>query len=340
MATIKLPKARVSGGIHMSVRISESRYKDQPAISIKSDAITAQFLPVSGGKMCSLVYSPRELELLVQRPDPKYLMPVYDGDYVTQGECAGFDDMFPTIDRCFYEGHPWHGTPIPDHGEVWSIPWDCEVKNDRLHLATYGVRFPYRLEKWVSFSDENTLHLAYKLTNLSAFAFDFMWAAHPMFYLEEGAELALPVGVQKVVTTLNVAGSMGNYGDEFDWPIARLPDGEMRDLRRLSPETTGRAVKYFVKGKLPEGWCVLTYPQSDLTLKLSFPVERVPYLAILPNEGGWQDLYNIFLEPATAPFDRLDVARLHNRVSSVKGRATYNWHLDITLTDGIVPNSG
>lgn len=72
--------------------------------------------------------------------------------------------------------------------------------------------------------------------------------------------------------------------------------------------------------------------QSNLTLRLEFPVEQVPYLGVLPNEGGWQDLYNIFLEPATGPLDRLDVARLHGQHSTVAGGGTYEWHLAIGLS--------
>ena len=53
---------------------------------------------------------------------------------------------------------------------------------------------------------------------------------------------------------------------------------------------------------------------------------------MLPNEGGWQDLYNIFLEPATGPLDRLDVARLHGQHSTVEGGGTYAWHLAIALS--------
>ena len=315
----------------MRVTISESRYKDQAALTLASDEVAVQFLPSIGAKMASLIYKPLGLELLVQRPNPQYRLAPYDGDYVAEGECSGFDDMFPSIDRCFYESYPWRGTPIPDHGEVWSIPWDSAVEGEQLHFATYGVRFPYRLEKWISFTDPGTLHIEYRLTNLSPFDFDFMWAAHPMFYLEEGARLILQPGVKSIVTTLSFSGELGRYGDEFPWPSFISPSGKPRDLSRLRLKAAHDAEKYFVKGKLPEGWCMLTYPASGLTLKLSFPVERVPYLGILPNEGGWQDLYNIFLEPATAPFDRLDVARLHGEFSTVKARSTFEWHLDITL---------
>lgn len=315
----------------MTARVYASRYKDQPALTPESETVTAQFLPGSGAKMCSLVYKPAGVELLVQRPAAQYRVAPYGGDYVGQGECSGFDEMFPSIDRCFYEGYPWRGTPIPDHGEVWSLPWDCAAEGARLHFGVLGVRFPYRLEKTVSFLPDGTLRSAYRLANLSNFDFDFMWAAHTMLYLEEGAELALPAGVRQVVTALRFNGGLGDYCDIFDWPVATLPDGQQRDLRRLQPKASRDATKYFVKGRMPEGWCSLTYPRSGRVLRLAFPVEQVPYLAVLPNEGGWQDLYNIFLEPATASFDRLDVARVRGECSTVKAHATCEWYLDLQL---------
>ena len=109
----------------MRSTITPSRYKDQPAITLESETIVAQFLPDVGAKLCSLIYKPANLELLLQRPNETYRLAPYDGDYVAQGECSGFDEMFPSIDRSFYEGYPWRGTPIPDHGEVWSLPWTC-----------------------------------------------------------------------------------------------------------------------------------------------------------------------------------------------------------------------
>ena len=196
----------------------------------------AQFLPGIGAKMCSLVYKPAGLELLVQRPNEAYRLAAYDGDYVAQGECSGFDEMFPSIDKCFYEGYPWRGTPIPDHGEVWSIPWAWDDQDGRLHLVTHGVRFPYRLEKWVSFADDETLHTDYRLTNLSPFDFDFMWAAHPMFILEEGAELALPAGVEqdghhvelhRVWAAMATSSLAGRHAGRRPAPL---------DLRRMRPK--------------------------------------------------------------------------------------------------------
>ena len=326
----------------MEYSIIESSYKDQAAMTVESATLAAQFLTGIGGKLASLIYKPLGLELLVQRPGKTYLLQPYDGDYVA-GECSGFDDMFPTIDACYYQGYPWKGTPIPDHGEVWSLPWDCQVIESRLHLTTHGVRFPYRLEKWVSISDSNSdpsfgssiLQINYRLTNLSAFDMDFMWAAHMMLNLEEDVEIVLPPQVKQVVNRLSFYGSLGAYGDVLDWPAFTAPDGTRRDLSHPRPKSARDADKYFVKGKLPAGWCALKYPHSDFTLALSFPAERVPYLGILTNEGGWQDLYNIFLEPCTASFDDLNVAKARHECSLLRANAAYEWVLNINLTKGI-----
>ena len=88
--------------------------------------------------------------------------------------------------------------------------------------------------------------------------------------------------------------------------------------------------KYYFQDALDEGWCAVRAPAGGL-LALSFPVARVPYLGILLNEHAWDDRYNIFLEPCTASFDRIDVSRLRGQGSRVKARGTYSWHLCMTI---------
>ena len=99
----------------------------------------------------------------------------------------------------------------------------------------------------------------------------------------------------------------------------------------MRPKSTHAAAKYFVKGALPEGWAELTFPQSGFTLRLEWPKDKVPYFAALVDEGGWDDLHSAFLEPATASFDRPDVARVRGECSTVKANAVYEWYLDAQL---------
>lgn len=103
--------------------IYTSHYKDQPAITLETGHVRAQFLPALGGKVSALVALDHNFDVLVHRPQESYRIEPYDGVYV-DGECSGFDDMFPTIALCYCEDAPWQGTKLADHGEVWSLPWN------------------------------------------------------------------------------------------------------------------------------------------------------------------------------------------------------------------------
>jgi hypothetical protein len=155
-----------------------------------------------------------------------------------------------------------------------------------------------------------------------------------MINLEEGVELVMPPGTSTIAHTFSMGGPFEQYGEEYSWPIASPAGGTSLDLRCIRPKSTRQAYKYYVKGKLQEGWCGLRYAHSDFSLALSFPVEQVPYLGVLPNEGGWQDLYNIFLEPCTATFDRPDIARYRKENSIIQAHSVLEWHLNITLAKG------
>lgn len=103
----------------------------------------------------------------------------------------------------------------------------------------------------------------------------------------------------------------------------------------MTPRSRDHITKYYIKGAMPEGWCTLTYPARKLKLEMAFPVDKVPYLAVLPGmmpkEEGMADPYVMFLEPATASFDRPDAARLRGECSQLPGNGIYTWHLSFSL---------
>ena len=234
----------------MATRIEESRYKDRDAVSLRSSLIEAQLIPEIGSTMTSLRWRPTGTELLRQRPGERYLAGSYGGAFVA-AERAGLDEMFPTIDACFCDQEPWRGIPMPDHGELWAIPWTPRVGVDSLALEVHGVRFPYRLEKRLSFAGERTFRIDYRLTNLSPFELPFLWAAHPDFALPADAEIELPPGVTELVRLL---GTGAVYGEVVRWPLHQERGGERRDLRRVLARGPERAAKYYVRGRMPEGW--------------------------------------------------------------------------------------
>ena len=306
-----------------------TKYKNKPSIVLENETLRAEFLPNPGGKMVSLVGKRTGYEFLVQRSSPVYREQPFAGVYV-DGECSGFDDMFPTIDVCACENAPWQGVELADHGEVWSLPWDVvSADAHSVTMAVHGVRFPYRLEKRIALTESGSLRFDYELTNLSPFDFEYLWAGHLMLNLEEGAKVSLPDDCREMVTILSNSGL--NFGDVHRWPYLKDATGETyrADIAR-SKDVKGFE-KYYFTQPLKQGWCTLEYPNQQKKIQISFSAETVPYLGILMNEEGWDGLYNIFIEPCSVCYDRPDVAKKYGQISVVRGKSTVKWMMEISV---------
>ena len=314
--------------VYRTDMIRHSKYKNKDSIVLESARIRAEFIPVPGGKLASLINKETGYEYLVQRKNEKYRDQPFDGVYV-DGECSGYDDMFPTIDVCAYENEPWKGVKLADHGEVWSLPWQHSVDNGLLQMSVKGIRFPYTLEKHVRFSSENSLRLDYTLTNGSPFDFEFLWAGHLMVNIDEGTKVKVPDDCTQAVIVLT--NGKGKFGDINNWPFFRDDNGNLYRADVCRPKDVSGFEKYYFKNRLKEGWCELEYPGNKNKLKVSFPAGTVPHLGILMNEGGWDNLYNIIIEPCTVCYDRPDLAKEYGQVSKVGALGIYKWHVEITI---------
>lgn len=308
--------------------ISLSSYKNKKSIVLESTRMRAEFISDPGGKLASLINKETGYEYLVQRKNAIYRDQPFGGLFV-DAECSGFDDMFPTIDTCKYENDPWKGIEMADHGEVWSLPWKYSVDKLSLHLSVHGVRFPYKLEKTIYFSNENSLRIDYTLTNYSPFDFEFLWAGHLMINIEEGTRLNVPEDCKQAVTVLT--NGQRTFGDINNWPLFKDNNGNTHRADLSGHKDIGRFEKYYFNNRLKDGWCELEYPDDKNKLKVSFPVNSVPYLGILMNEGGWDGLYNIIIEPCTVCYDRPDVAKKYGQVSKIEASGIYRWHIVIMI---------
>ncbi len=59
-------------------------------------------------------------------------MPTSIGDY----DIGGFDECLPTISACLYPEPPFAGVMMPDHGEVWALPWKYEIQGEELDFGS------------------------------------------------------------------------------------------------------------------------------------------------------------------------------------------------------------
>lgn len=302
-------------------KIEACRYKDAPGWRLSDGPLEATVLQ-RGAKIQSLQLAGKEL--LWQNSGPAYRFSSY-GDVFETGEFSGFDDMFPNISAGPYPGGIWSNTPLPDHGEVWTQDWACTVEENRLAFAVNGIRLPYRLEKTVAL-ENGTLHLGYRAVNLTPYPMKYLWAAHPLFVLEEGTQLALE-GCAAIVNAAEDKAALGSFGTLHPWPVCLSG----RDLSHLGPSHRTYN-KYYVWNPLTVNRSALRYPDGT-TLTLDAPADRVPYLGVWTDECGYggYGMACVAPEPCTGAFDRLDLADLYGRVSVLNGRGTANWTLTISI---------
>jgi len=310
------------------MEINHGAYKDVDAVIIENDLLKVTVLPEWGSKTASIVHKSSGYELLWQNSEAEFRKTGYGAPY-PEGDTSGFDEMFPTISRCFYEESPWEGFEVPDHGEVWSIPWQSEIAGESLIMRVHGIRFPYSLEKAVCLK-ESVVRIDYTAVNTSPHPFSFIWAAHPLFNTCPGMEFRVPEGMDTIITS--VPGEpLGEYGNRLSFPMCTDVKGEKLDLSRVPEKRHTGYQKYYFQGKIPEGWCELYNPEENLTIRLSYPKEQVPYLGVWLNVLGWADQYNIAPEPATAAMDRIDFSNMWGAGSVLNPFEERRWYLEVSV---------
>lgn len=292
-------------------------------------ALSVCILPELGGKAFSLRNRLSGREWLWQSGKPLG-NPGYGASFM-DGDGSGWDEMFPGIDPCLYPLAPWQGSQIPDHGEVWSLAWSHHCTETSLHCSVEGKRFPYVLEKTYTFAADDTLRIDYALTNKAETPFSFLWAAHPLLNVHEGMKLLIPGAPPEIEVSYSEGGRLGGFGDKQPWPVVETAAGII-DLSDIEPEEGRFAEKYYFTGKLADGVASLFDPRAGEMLTFMFPVDRVPYLAVWANYGGFGGHYHLALEPATGRMDRLDHAIRQNEAAVVLANGVYRWHLEVKVT--------
>ena len=309
------------------MKIYEDFYRKQKALVLENEILRTLILPGTGGKMASLVYLPDGKELLWQNPDESF-HPVEYGDSFSQGEAAGFDDMFPNINECYYPDWPWKGTSLPDHGEVWSLPWRVISLEGSAVLEVSGVRLPYTLRKELSL-DGSTVRFRYRVENPSPFPINFVYATHPLFNVDSGDCIRIPQGMNRIINAVP-SKVLPEYGKEYAYPETLAEGDKLIDLSCVEPENNSYK-KYYFSEPTAEGWASLERKKAGLEIRMEYSKEVLPWLGIWINEGGWEDQLNLALEPSSAPMDDPVAARLWGKECVLEADSVMEWQIDIGI---------
>lgn len=302
-------------------------FYNESAVFLENERLRAVILPQHGGKVASLYLKHRQFELLFQNPKPFY-SPARPYDPFYNFEACGFDDAFPTIDACEVRVGD-KKVLYPDHGEIWSTPFDFRVENNRVVMACAGGILPWRYEKILELK-EDRLHCSYRITNMGETVFPYLWAFHCLVNYRSDMELVFPGGVEQVENVCD-SPALGKAGTVYRFPDDETADGSIRSFGRVPPTLPRSAEKFYVRGRVTQGKCGYRYPSEDVTALVEYDAAKLPYLGFWCTAGGFRGDYNCALEPASAYYDSIPTAVNNHAVSVLHPGETISFSIRVTL---------
>jgi len=254
--------------------------------------------PELGAKIISLKNLETGREWMWRPPGLSRLFRNKLGDPFENSTLVGADECLPTIAPC-----KWGGRDLPDHGEVWSIPWavDRQAWDQGCIKTTVATPVsPFVFERTVRL-EENEVWLDYRLRNASQKPEPFLWAFHPLLKIVEGDRISLPGNVRSVrVESVDGLQDMP-HGSTKPWPEP-LPGVELDGID-FGPHGLACA-KLFVESP-SEACAAIVNSETGESLVLQFDARQNPALGIWITRGGWNGYEHVALEPTNLAFDSL-----------------------------------
>ena len=317
-----------------STQISPTTWLGQPALALETSAVRLVTVPGMGAKIVSLFDKARGREWLLPPIGRPFRPAVYAASFVEQ-DMSGWDEMFPTIEACAYPlAGPYAAALLPDHGEVWALPWSLEAGvPGTLSLSVEGRALPYRLTRTIRALETHTLRLQFEVVNTGAEDFIGLWTAHPQFVVDAGTRIVLPPQVGAVINVQPTA-EWTDLGALVPWPRATAADGQTVALDRVRPASTQAHRKFYLPPESPVSWAALRQGAGGAWLRLAWDASAVPYLGIWVDEGDFNAAPTAALEPSTGYYDSLALAAQNGRVVTFAPGQPVRWYLDVQLGAG------
>jgi galactose mutarotase-like enzyme len=297
-----------------------------------SESVLVRIEPAGGAKVTSLLHLPTQREWLTSRPDGAA---ADDGPIYGAAVAYGWDECFPNIGAGAYPGEERRaGTPLPDHGELWSRPWSVvDAGPGHVELEVGGSCLPYEFVRRLEVDGEHVL-VSYRVTNTGDDGFHALWAMHPLLALDSGARIVLP-GVDGAAVVESASAAALARDGRVAWPTTTATDGSRVDLSTYGGRP-GIALKLVVER--PTRRAAIADPGTRAWLGFETTLRSVPHLGVWLNEGGWPEgpvrLRHVALEPTSGLADDLGEAVAAGSGWWIEPGASRQWQVALRLGSG------
>lgn len=313
--------------------IENGVYKGIKSIVIENEFLKINILPEYGGKMASLINKGNNREILFQSQSEKLEIPEYSSSF-SEYDSSGFDEVFPSINACLYPDGEYIDLKIPDHGEVWAMPWEASISEDEVLLSVSSQKFNYSIEKKIRLN-KNKVEIKYIIKNLGEHDFKFIWTPHALLNCTTESRIIVPNRLNKVMNVEEQTEHLGEWGSIHDYPMTlSAKTNDLIDLSKVEGREVGNCEKfYFLETMKKDEACGVDFPDTGDRIIYRYDTEKVPYLGIWKTQGGYRGDYNIALEPCTGVYDDLNLAAKLKKVPVLKGNSTYEWNFSMEITN-------
>jgi len=266
---------------------------------LSNDCVEVEIVPELGTRIISLKDLRTGREWLWHPPQGMKLFRNRPEDGFCQSPLVGIDECFPTIAPC-----TWQGRQLPDHGELWNLPWtvDEDLWSSGILKTTARTKLsPFEFVRSIEL-DQNEIRFDYQLTNRGAASERFLWAMHPLLRLEAGDQLDLPS------------------------PTRALFNGETWVDQIASAVPKNHCAKIFA-APVSEGWAAVHNPLTRDRLQIEWDTEENNSLGLWLSRGGWHGHHHFAIEPTNCAADELSSAAASDQCGVLAGHASKGWRV-------------
>jgi galactose mutarotase-like enzyme len=320
----------------MDSLLREALWHDFEAVMLENDGLRVIVVPDTGARIVSLFDKVAGREwLLSPRESHPCRRLEYGVDFNTTTP-GGWDEMFPTILAEPYPGPGlFRGVPLPDHGEVWAVPWTLHPGDgETLRTSVDGRALPYRLVRGLALGGPRAMTVRYALANLGADPLHYLWAAHPQFACDPGATIVLPDEVREVVNVMPPpwGAEWGVPGARHEWPRMVGASGQTHAVDTVGSPALQRGRKFYILPDAPISRAGLHDPVARCSLWLEWDAAAAPYCGVWIDEGMLNARPSVAIEPTTGYYDTLNTAWNNRRLAVVEPGAVATWELTVRMT--------
>ena len=270
---------------------------------LNNGGIELAAVPELGAKIISVKDLRTGREWMWHPPGGLRLFRNHPGDDFSQSPLAGTDECLPTIAPC-----TWQDRELPDHGEVWSVPWkvdDQAWQSGILKTTTKLAISPFEFERSIELAD-NEIQINYQLTNRGSMPESFLWALHPLLKLQPGDRLEMPASTRALL-------------DSKAWGDA---------VASAIPENA--CAKVFA-APISEGVIAISNEDAVNRLEFGWNPAKNDTLGFWLSRGGWHGHDQFALEPANGDADALTEAAGRNRCGVVAASGVTTWQMRLRV---------